>query len=136
MVLRGCLEELLEEEFEPFKSRKDELSVQDGSLLWGNRVIIPSLGRPGVLKQLHQSHPGVSRMKALALSYVWWPKIDCDVEMMVKSCGTCQEHRNVPAVAPLHPWNWPERPWQRLHVDYAGPFMGRMFFVLIDAHSK
>ncbi len=24
----------------------------------------------------------------------------------------------------------------RLHVDYAGPFMGKMFFVLIEAHSK
>lgn len=136
MLQRGCLEELKGTEFEPFISRKDELSVQDGCLLWGARVIIPSLGRPGVLKQLHQSHPGVSRMKALARSYVWWPKLDHDVEMVVKSCQICQEHRNVPAVAPLHPWNWPERPWQRLHVDYAGPFMGKMFFILIDAHSK
>ncbi len=75
-------------------------------------------------------------MKALARSYVWWPKLDQDVERLVKICGTCQEHRNVPAVAPLHPWNWPDKPWQRLHVDYAGPFMGKMFFVLIDAHSK
>ncbi len=51
-------------------------------------------------------------MKALARSYVWWPKLDQDVESLVKICGTCQEHRNVPAVAPLHPWNWPVKPWQ------------------------
>ena len=32
---------------------------------------------------------------------------------------------------------WPGlEPWQRLHIDYAGPFQGRMFFVLVDAHSK
>ncbi len=67
---------------------------------------------------------------------MWWPKLDQDVERLVKICGTCQEHRNVLVVAPLHPWNWPDKPWQRLHVDYAGPFMGKMFFVLIDAHSK
>ena len=41
-----------------------------------------------------------------------------------------------PAHVPLHPWEWPRRPWTRLHVDYAGPFMGNMFLVLIDAHSK
>jgi len=128
--------ELIGTEFDPFTSRKDELSVQDGCVLWGARVIIPSVGRSEVLKQLHQCHPGVCRMKAMARSYVWWPKLDQDVERLVKTCHLCQEHRNVPAVAPLHPWNWPEKPWQRLHVDYAGPFMGKMFLVLIDAHSK
>ena len=28
------------------------------------------------------------------------------------------------------------RPWTRLHIDYAGPFMNSMFFIIIDAHSK
>ncbi|KAI7796507.1 hypothetical protein IRJ41_023564, partial [Triplophysa rosa] len=135
-VQRGCLMELTGTEFDPFRIRKKELSVQDGCVLWGARVIIPSVGRAEVLKQLHQCHPGVSRMKALGRGYVWWHKLDQDVERLVKTCCTCQGHRNVPAVAPLHPWNWPDKPWQRLHVDYAGPFMGKMFFVLIDAHSK
>ena len=27
-------------------------------------------------------------------------------------------------------------PWTRLHIDYAGPFMGKMFLVLVDAISK
>ena len=31
---------------------------------------------------------------------------------------------------------WPSTPWQRIHVDFAGPFMGKMFLVVIDAHSK
>ena len=39
-------------------------------------------------------------------------------------------------MAPLHPWIWPSKPWQRTHVDFAGPFLGKMFFVVIDAHSK
>ena len=42
----------------------------------------------------------------------------------------------MPGDAPLHPWEWPARPWSRIHIDYAGPFMGRMFFIIIDAHSK
>ena len=38
--------------------------------------------------------------------------------------------------APLNPWSWPTRPWTWLHLDFAGPFLGRMFLILIDAHSK
>ena len=36
----------------------------------------------------------------------------------------------------MHPWDWPEQPWQWIYLDYASPFMGKMFFVAIDAHSK
>ena len=42
----------------------------------------------------------------------------------------------MPQPAPLHPWDWPDTPWQRIHVDFAGPFEGKMFLVAIDAHSK
>lgn len=105
-------------------------------MLWGARVIAPKPGQENVLRQLHRCHPGVSRMKALARSYVWWAKLDKEVEDTVKACATCQEHRNVLAPAPLHPWDWPDKPWNRIHVDYAGLFMGKMFYVLGDAHSK
>ena len=39
-------------------------------------------------------------------------------------------------VAPLHPWTWPAKPWQRINIDFAGPFEGRMFLVVVDAHSR
>ena len=39
-------------------------------------------------------------------------------------------------MAPLEPWTWTTRPWARVHVDYAGPFMNSMFFIVTDAHSK
>ena len=38
--------------------------------------------------------------------------------------------------APLHPWEWPHKPWVRLHLDYAGPFLGKMFLIVVDVHSK
>ena len=64
-------------------------------------------------------------MKALARSMVWWPGIDADLETKVKQCAACQANRKSPPEAPLHPWEWPSKPWSRLHVDFAGPFMGR-----------
>ena len=38
--------------------------------------------------------------------------------------------------SPLHPRECPARPWSRVHVDYAGPFMEKKFLLIIDAHSK
>ena len=37
---------------------------------------------------------------------------------------------------PLHPWEWPQRPMARVHIDYARPFLGKMFLILTNAHSK
>ena len=90
-----------------------------------------------VLQELHQSHRVIVRMKTMARSYVGWPGLDREIEKMVKSCTSCQSVKNAPAVALLCPWNWPSRPWQRIHIDFAGPcFGGRMFLIGVDAHSK
>lgn len=126
----------LGESFKPYKNRKKELSTLDGCVLWGARVVVPPQGRKLVLDELHDSHQGASKMKALARSYIWWPNMDQEIETVVRSCSSCQEHRNSPPVAPLHPWEWPSHPWSRLHLDYAGPFMGHMYLILVDAHSK
>ena len=125
-----------DEKVRPFARRKDELSVQDGCLLWGSRVVVPQAGRGPVMEQIHQGHPGIARMKSLARGIVWWPGIDADLEGKVKDCHECQANRKSPASAPLHPWEWPARPWARIHIDHAGPFQGKLFLVVVDAHSK
>ena len=125
-----------QDQLAPFFNKQQELSLYEGCLLWGTRVIVPSVCRDAVLTELHEGHPGASRMKGLARMYVWWPGITKDIENTVRHCPECQQHQSTPAVAPLQPWSWPTRPWARLHLDYAGPFQGRMILVLIDAHSK
>ena len=120
----------------PFSHRKNELTIEGECLLWGTRVIIPSKLRETVLKELHQGHPGVTSMKATARSHLWGPGLDKDLEKVARSCLSCQAVKQAPAAAPLHPWVWPSRPWERVHVDFAGPFLGEIFFLAIDAHSK
>ncbi len=121
------------EQLTPFWRRRTELSVQNRSLLWGSRVVIPPQGQAKVLELLHESQPGASRMKSFARSYVWWPSMD---ETIKESCTQCQELQKAPAKAPLHPWEWPERPWSWLHANYAVLFLGKMFLVMVVAHSK
>lgn len=120
----------------PYQRRESELSLQSGCILWGRRVIIPNSLRNTLLEELHVSHPGVSRMKELARSYIWWPGLDADIEQFVLNCSSCLSIRASPKSSPLHPWEWPSNPWYRVHVDYAGPVDGTYYIVIVDAYSK
>ena len=124
------------DKYKPFYKHKDELSIEAGCLLWGNRVIVPEKFRSTLIEELHQDHPGASRMKSVARSYFWYPGLDKDLEDRAQGCVACQGVKNSPPVAPLHPWVWPATPWQRIHVDFAGPFMNKTYLLVTDAHSK
>ena len=121
---------------QPFFDRRFELTVEEGCLLWGYRVIVPKCLREKLLQELHKDHPGVIRMKSVAQSFIWWPGLDKEIEHLAKACQSCQAVKQAPPVAPLHPWVWPSKPWQRVHLDFAGPFQGSMFLVCVDAYSK
>ena len=110
--------------------------MQGGCLLWGMRVIIPPSYQELILEELHSDHPGITRMKSVARSHVWWPGIESKIERVVNSCIACQFVGSSPPKSPLNPWLWPSRPWSRIHIDFAGPLYGRMYLVVIDAHSK
>nr|XP_055071051.1 uncharacterized protein K02A2.6-like [Misgurnus anguillicaudatus] len=138
MVLKGTQAVSLTDNnaLSPFISKCNELSVQQGCLMRGLRVVVPHKLRKRVLEELHTGHPGIVRMKSIARSYVWWPGIDADIELQVKMCQSCQQIQKMPPQAPLHPWEWPSKPWERIHVDFGGPCEGYMYLVVVDAHSK
>lgn len=88
-----------------------------------------------MLRQLHESHPGICTMN-LALAYLWWPGLDSEVTTIVQKCDACLLDRPNPSKAPLHLWECLTRPWAQVHNDHADPFYGRLFLVVVDAYSK
>ena len=89
-----------------------------------------------IMAELHDTHPGITLMKAVARSLVWWPGLETDLEQMVKSCESCQESRNALPKTVLHPWEYPKSSWSRVLVDYARPLFGRMYLIVVDVFSK
>lgn len=116
--------------------RRNEISIEQGVIMWGYKVIIPNKLRNYVLKELHSSHMGIIKMKSVARSYIWWPNLDRDIENMANSCSSCLLERANPSKSELHNWHYPSKPWERLHLDYLGPFKGKMYLIVVDAHSK
>ena len=94
----------------PYFLRRNELTLEEDCVLWGARVIVPKKLQERALEELHTTHFGIAKTKALARSHVWWPKLDSAIESMVRSCAHCQANQASPQSAPLHPWLWPSRP--------------------------
>ena len=124
------------EELKDFKKLENSLSTENGCVFYGLRVIIPSTLRNHILNLLHLGHFGMQRMKQLARSTVYWPRIDFDIEDLCRKCTSCGQFQNKPDKPSIHPWMMPEKPWSRLHLDHAINFLGRNWLVLVDAYSK
>ena len=127
------------EHLRPYWQQRNRLFVHEGLLMLACetecRAVIPESMRQEILKILHTAHFGVGRMKQTARRYVWWPNISRDIEMFCKSCDNCRRSANNPQQT-YTCWPEPPEPWHRIHIDYAGPFFGKMWLVVIDAKSK
>ena len=132
-TLSGWSKECKDESLQPYWNRGDELSIEDGCLLWGQRVTVPDRFRKEILEEF--SHPGMCRMKALARGYVRWPCLDADKEDYVKGCHACINTYQAPKTTPLLLWPLATRPWQRVYVDFL-EIKGQQFFLLVDSYSK
>ena len=119
---------------EKFHSKSLTKLTRDGCLLWGRRVIIPPIFRQ-LLEELHSVHLGITRMKSLARSFVWWPQLDGDIEDISKSCTECHLTAINPPRAPAHPWLVSQQPWERIHVDHA-QWDKWLLLVAINAFSE
>ena len=109
---RSCARD---DELYPFFVRKEELSLEDGCIVWGRRVVIPSTYNEHLLHKLHTMHPGIVTMNSISRRFMWWPGIDSDIEEMVRSCSECSRQRNAP------PGHGREYMWTLSHLTVHGP---------------
>lgn len=57
----------------------NELTLMQGYVMQGNRIIVPPKLSQQVLEELHTTHLGAVKMKAMTCSYVWWPGLDAQI---------------------------------------------------------
>ena len=107
----------------------------NGILMYGERVVIPTVLTKKILKDFHTGHLGINRMKALMRSYVYWPSMDKDIENMVKSWKSCASVAKAPSIK-FNSWPKTDKLWSCLHIDYTGPIKGTYFFLIVDSFTK
>ena len=77
--------------------------------------------------EIHHSwgHPGIDKTLELMTRNYWWPGMKKDIQKYIASCNTCQTVKpdRQAKVAPLHPNEIPEGPWQTISMDMMGPLL-------------
>lgn len=128
----------LNDALQPYKHIISVVSVtEDGILLRGSRIILPSSLQKRVFHLMHRGHPGMVRTKQLLRSRVWFPGMDSFVEGKIKECLPCLAVTPKKQRDPIRATTLPARPWSELSIDFAGPFPdGKYILAMIDEHSR
>ena len=101
----------------PYWSYRDEMTVEDGIIQKGSRIVIPKTLQENILSKLHAAHQGIEKTKLRARSSVFWRNLNKDIEDITKSCTTCQEHQDRQAREPLLQTEIPPRAWHTIGTD-------------------
>ena len=119
----------------PYVEHRAHISLTaDGLLLYNDRIVIPSDHQADILAHLHAGHQGIAKTRRLAQQSVWWPTINKDIEVFVKSCYQCLTTRSQHP-EPLLPSPLPDLPWQRLAADFF-QLGNRSHLLVVDYYSR
>jgi transposase InsO family protein len=118
-----------------FWNFKEELSLKDGLIYKGNRLVIPKSEKASILEALHTGHMGEEKTLLRARESVYWTGITDDVKQKVKSCDVCQKHRPSLQKEPMMPHDVPASPWMKVGMDFFD-LKGSHYLIIADYFSR
>ena len=135
-IIQGWLQERKElpTQLTPYFSMRDELTVQDGLIFRGQRIVVPSAVRPE-MKKIHSSHLGTESCLRQARESLFWPGISAEIKEMVASCETCRTYETAPQKESLMPHETPSRPWEQVGVDLF-TLDNKDYLITVDYYSN
>ena len=115
----------------PFFSIRDELTIQDGLIFRGQRVVVPQSLRPMIkTKPTWGSTPDYAERES-----VFWPGFSAEIKQMVETCETCRKFETSPQKEPLVSHDVPLRPWEKIGVDIF-ELNGKEYLTTVDYYSN
>lgn len=135
---------VLDHDLQPYYLIRDELAILDDCVVRGtHRLVVPGSLQKRLIDIAHETHQGIVRTKQRLRELYWWPKMDAQVESLIKDCTTCsQNDKSVTTYnAPLQPVPLPDAAWEKVSIDIVGPFESaprdcRYAVTLVDYFSK
>ena len=101
----------------PYFSTRDELSIQDGLVFRGERVVVPAKLRHDIKNKIHTSHMGAESCLRRARECLFWPGMSAEIRQLVAQCETCAKFSTSQQKETLKTHELPSRPWQKIAVD-------------------
>lgn len=114
---------------------RDELSLQNGLVFKGERLVIPMSVKADMLAKIHRSHIGIQGCLRRAREVVYWPGMSKDVEDYVAKCTVCNSQPVEQGKEPMICHELPSRPGEKIAVDLFY-LNGTDFMVTVDYYSS
>ncbi|XP_046571089.1 uncharacterized protein K02A2.6-like [Haliotis rubra] len=125
-----CPESIIE-----YWNHRDQLTVMDGLIFKGEKIIIPKGQRSELLQKIHSSHFGMEKCKERARDILFWPGMNTEIEAAVANCTVCCEKQRSNSKEPLQPHEILCRPWQKVCADLF-TWNNKEYIVLADYYSR
>ena len=119
----------------PYFNIRDEISVANGLVLKGERIIVPLSMRKEMKQIIHSGNQGIEKCKARAREALYWPGMSAEIADIVSACSTCQEHRNYQQCEELLKHEVPREPWIKVGADLF-TLKRKNYLLVVDYFSK
>lgn len=135
VVLAGWLErkEQTPTKIHDYWNTRDEITISQGLLLKGEKIIVPEELRNEMVEKLHCSHLGINKTLQRAREVLCWPRMNQDIKESIQQCPKCLENQPKQRAEPLH--EIPPLPWSKVGTDLLLKD-GRNYIVTVDYYSK
>ena len=119
-------------EYFPFR---DELTMLNGFIFKGERLVVPTSLRKEMTEKLHSSHIGIQGCLRRARGTLYWPGMNRKVEDYIAKCSTCNSYQSEQAKEPMISHQIPTRPWEKVGMDLL-ELNNRDFLITGDYYSN
>ena len=80
---------VLDHDLQPYYLIRDELAILDDCVIRGtHRLVVPGPLQKRLIDIAHNTHQVIVRTKQRLRELYWWPKMDAQVESLIKDCTT------------------------------------------------
>ena len=117
-----------------FSSFREELTVEDGVLYRGTRVVVPSALQHAMLDRLHSSHQGIAATLRRARLSVYWPDMKEDIVRRCLQCKICLRDAPRQSKEQLRSHHVPAKPWTKVGMDLFE--VDRLHYVVIVDYTS
>ena len=119
----------------PYFNQRDELTVQNGLIFRGERVVIPAKLRESMKTKIHSSHMGAEACLRRARECIFWPGMSAEMKQLVESCEICRQYESAQPRETMRSQDPPTRPWERIATDLFS-YQGKEFLITVDYYSN
>ena len=119
----------------PYFTYRDELSVYDGLVFKGERLLIPKQMRQKMKERLHSSHIGINGCLRRARECLFWPSMTAEIKEYVLQCEACSKYETKQPKETLMSHELAERPWEKIGADLY-TIDGKDYLIVVDYFSN